>query len=358
MKLNFGGNIRKLRIEQGLTQEKLADFLGVSFQAVSKWERGDTVPDIFMLPTIAAFFGVTTDHLLCFDQVEMEKDIEKYESLYYELWQKNDRETLLEKMQEAVRQYPAEYRLLVRYLNAMVWYAGVSNEKALDVKNEIVSVYERIQNHCTTDSIRIWAKKIMCDYFLKLCRIPESGVAFDEVEKIQSEMPLMQNSRDYLACFLYADERRDSACKAAVSELLFLLNNVVTENWIYSSAYALQERIEVLESVVQVNKMLYNVGDYGKNYINMVYITAHLGYLYYEVGDKVKAVEKIRDSLRLAETFDAIDGELVHKSKLLDGYTVEKAKIPKVQEGALAERIIRYVFDKKKVPKAIVPDKL
>lgn len=97
MKLNFGENIRKLRIEHGLTQEKLADFLGVSFQAVSKWERGDTVPDIFMLPTIAAFFGVTTDHLLCFDQIEMEKDIEKYEALYYQLWQKNDREALLKK---------------------------------------------------------------------------------------------------------------------------------------------------------------------------------------------------------------------------------------------------------------------
>lgn len=356
MKLNFGENIRKLRIEHGLTQEELADFLGVSFQAVSKWERGDTVPDIYMLPTIAAFFGVTTDHLLCFDQVKMEKDIEKYESLYYELWQKNDRETLLEKMKEAVRQYPAEYRLLVRYLNAVVWYAGVSNDKALSVKSEVVSVYERIQNHCTTDSIRIWAKKIMCDYFLKLCHIPESRVSLDEVEKIQSEMPLMQNSRDYLACFLYADARRDAACKAAVSELLFLLNNVVTENWIYSSSHSLQERIEVLESVVQVNKMLYNEEDYGKNYINMIYITAHLGCLYYELGDKEKAAEKICESLRLANNFDSLYSELIHTSPLLDGFRIEKTKIPKVHEGALHERIIRYVCDKKKVPKAIVPD--
>lgn len=105
----------------------------------------------------------------------MEKDIEKYEALYYQLWQKNDREALLKKMQEAVRQYPAEFRLLVRYLNVMAWYAGVSSDNALAVKNEVISVYERIQSHCTTDSIRIWAKK--------LCAIIASNsVIYPEVE--------------------------------------------------------------------------------------------------------------------------------------------------------------------------------
>ena len=64
MKLNFGENIRKLRIEHGLTQEKLADFLGVSFQAVSKWENGDSMPDITRLPSLAKALGVSIDELL------------------------------------------------------------------------------------------------------------------------------------------------------------------------------------------------------------------------------------------------------------------------------------------------------
>ena len=136
MKLNFGENIRKLRIEHGLTQEELADFLGVSFQAVSKWERGDTVPDIYMLPTIAAFFGVTTDHLLCFDQVKMEKDIEKYESLYYELWQKNDRETLLEKMKDRLKfehelQYIAICNALGKNFSKGYKYLKIKDKKFL-----------------------------------------------------------------------------------------------------------------------------------------------------------------------------------------------------------------------------------
>ena len=74
MKLNFGENIRKLRIEHGLTQEKLADFLGVSFQAVSKWERGVAMPDIGMLPDISAYFGVTIDELFSIsDDTRMER---------------------------------------------------------------------------------------------------------------------------------------------------------------------------------------------------------------------------------------------------------------------------------------------
>lgn len=72
MKINLGENIKKLRLEHNLTQDNLADFLGVSFQAVSKWERGDTVPDVYMLPVIASFFNVSIDNLLNFDRLQIE----------------------------------------------------------------------------------------------------------------------------------------------------------------------------------------------------------------------------------------------------------------------------------------------
>ena len=48
--MRIGDNIRRLRRERGLTQETLAEFLGVTFQSVSKWERGESCPDIAMLP--------------------------------------------------------------------------------------------------------------------------------------------------------------------------------------------------------------------------------------------------------------------------------------------------------------------
>ena len=64
MNLRIAENIRRLRQEQNLTQAQLADRLGVSYQAISRWENETTYPDIELLPTIAGLFGVTVDELL------------------------------------------------------------------------------------------------------------------------------------------------------------------------------------------------------------------------------------------------------------------------------------------------------
>ena len=64
MKLNIGNNIRTLRRSRDMTQDELADKLGVTFQTVSRWENGGSYPDIEFLPAIAGVFGVTVDHLL------------------------------------------------------------------------------------------------------------------------------------------------------------------------------------------------------------------------------------------------------------------------------------------------------
>ncbi len=64
MKLNIGENIRNNRRRLDMTQEQLADRLGVSFQSVSRWECGATYPDMELLPAIARIFGITTDSLL------------------------------------------------------------------------------------------------------------------------------------------------------------------------------------------------------------------------------------------------------------------------------------------------------
>ncbi|MGX7031294.1 helix-turn-helix domain-containing protein [Vagococcus zengguangii] len=55
--------LKQLRLEKGLTQEKLATILGISKGAISKWETGASFPDISLLPVIANFYGCTIDDL-------------------------------------------------------------------------------------------------------------------------------------------------------------------------------------------------------------------------------------------------------------------------------------------------------
>jgi len=69
-----------LRKEKGVTQEEMAQYLGVSYQAVSKWETGASYPDITMLPAIAQYFGVRVDTILGL-QPAMPKIEDAYEIL-------------------------------------------------------------------------------------------------------------------------------------------------------------------------------------------------------------------------------------------------------------------------------------
>ncbi len=60
----IGEKIKELRKSQDVTQEKLADYLNISYQAVSKWENGLALPDLSLIPALSNFFGVTSDYLL------------------------------------------------------------------------------------------------------------------------------------------------------------------------------------------------------------------------------------------------------------------------------------------------------
>ena len=76
--MEMGKEIRRLRTDRGLTQEALAAALNVSPQTVSKWECGNSVPDVQLLPEIAVFFGVTIDQLFAMTPEQRMERIENH----------------------------------------------------------------------------------------------------------------------------------------------------------------------------------------------------------------------------------------------------------------------------------------
>ena len=75
--MELGNKIKQLRQKSGLTQDQLASKLGVTAQAVSKWENSVTMPDITLLPQIAIEFGVTIDDLF---NLTLEQKLERIEN--------------------------------------------------------------------------------------------------------------------------------------------------------------------------------------------------------------------------------------------------------------------------------------
>ena len=76
--MEIGKEIRRLRDGRGLTQEALAEALNVTAQTVSKWECGNSIPDVQLLPEIAVFFGVTIDQLFAMTPDQQMERIENH----------------------------------------------------------------------------------------------------------------------------------------------------------------------------------------------------------------------------------------------------------------------------------------
>ena len=107
MKLTIGENIRNYRKKNDITQEALADRLGVTYQSVSRWEKGATYPDLELLPSISEILGITVDELIGMPAIEKEKKAkETFDELRRECMKKDyDADHIVEVIRDIRRNY-------------------------------------------------------------------------------------------------------------------------------------------------------------------------------------------------------------------------------------------------------------
>jgi len=111
MDTRIGNRIKMLRKKSGLTQEQLAESVGISFQAISKWENNISLPDISLVPRLAQIFGVTTDEIFAYNLKEVEDEIERYTYESYKLRESNPQKGK-KILEEALKKYPENDILL------------------------------------------------------------------------------------------------------------------------------------------------------------------------------------------------------------------------------------------------------
>lgn len=336
MTVYFGENLKKLRKSKNLTQESFAEFLGMSFQAISKWERGETYPDITMLPVIASFFDVTVDSLLGTDLIAKEAKIKKYGETYSRLWNERKIGEARDLLKEATVEFPGNYDLMVKYFNALI-QAQDEDAYLIAIRPEVNRIYELIQNYCTTDSIRMWAKKLMCRYLRNLSLIEGSGTDIAEAEKILSEMPIMQNTRDYEAMYLYPhdDEKRAAACANGTAEMLRLFGEIMNRR--YKNFLDADE--EIAQAYINLVEKVMPDGDYGKVWYLVVIHAQRIGVKKYLQGDEKAALGYFEKAITLAKRYDELPDVSVHTSKAVAGVVFDKTKAYRFWEGSFAEDI-------------------
>lgn len=153
MNLLIGEKIKKYRREHDLTQDEVATHLGISFQAISKWERNDGYPDIVMLPALANYFGVTVDELIGMNEIAKTEEYEEINRKWVENnknKQNNENVTL---MREALKLFPNDALLLVQLSTSLEKLDGTDEEKASHLK-ESITIQEQLLRYSEDSEIR------------------------------------------------------------------------------------------------------------------------------------------------------------------------------------------------------------
>lgn len=109
--MNIGNKIKELRKAKGITQEQLANGIGISFQAVSKWENHISLPDITLAPVLASYFGVSMDELFEFNLKEIEANVNLIVNEAYP-FRESDPTKSRQILEEGLKKYPDNEILL------------------------------------------------------------------------------------------------------------------------------------------------------------------------------------------------------------------------------------------------------
>lgn len=185
MNIRIGQTIADLRRQRGITQEALAEAIGISAPAVSKWERGQSYPDITLLPPLARYFGITIDTLVAYRQGLTEEGRESLSEQAAMTFAEAGWAEGLAHCEAFLREYPDDARLrllLVIVLKQSAPFAIQANARdALDTLQETW-----LQAVCDTadGETKLVAQQLLGALYLHQRRLPEAEALFTALPEI------------------------------------------------------------------------------------------------------------------------------------------------------------------------------
>lgn len=150
--MNIGNKIRELRKQRGITQEQLAESIGISFQAVSKWENNIALPDITLVPVLASYFGVSMDELFDFNLKEIEHAVRIITEKEYQYRESNPAESR-RILEEGLKKYPENDILLNNLLYVLDY--SVKPDETIAIASKLIE--KTNQNDVKYDALRFLA---------------------------------------------------------------------------------------------------------------------------------------------------------------------------------------------------------
>ena len=342
MNIYIGENIKRLRKEKDLTQEKLAEYLNISCQAISKWERNESYPDITMIIPIASYFGVSTDELLGLDAVKNEQKIKEYLDEYYKLGALGKEFEKFDLMRKAYKEFPNDFRIVEEYawqLNYDPHYCD--NHYGNEVhKEELYRICKRILDDCTLDLPRYSALSILGGLYLLDGDINK---ALETSKKFPNHYYFTANEE----CENIYDRGTDEWwpwVQKNIQDLTDCLTVKIRNCALYSNLPP-EKKILIFKKAITILETIYDEGDY--NFYN--YTLAELNILianrYIEMVEYDIAWEYLDKGLNFAKACDELPQKVKHISFLVNRLTQDMMNISSGFEGNDVARELDYLCE-------------
>ncbi|WP_425755470.1 helix-turn-helix domain-containing protein [Ihubacter sp. rT4E-8] len=255
--LTFSENITCLRRERGMTQEQLADFLGVTKASVSKWETKQSLPDILMLPKLAAFFDVTIDQLLGYEPQLSKEQIQRiYEELAEAFARREDFEQIMCRSGEMVKQYYNCY-LFLFYIGSL-WLnhfmLAENKERQTEILEDAIALFDHIICQCREMSLCSDALLMRATALLQLER------AEDVIETLEETLNpyrlAVQSDSLLIQAYQMVGKTDEADSFAQVSMYIHLI--VLMSDAIYRMSLRQNDRAICLETIRRMDNLLEN----------------------------------------------------------------------------------------------------
>lgn len=304
MNMDIGSAIKKLRLDRKITQEEVARYLDISYQAVSKWETGVSLPDIALLPKLASFFGVRIDDLFSVsheDELERVDHILSYEQLTEQsyLYAKRALDASLLDNADDVHALKSYARLHLEKSNNDLLEAGRMLEKAMELSpldEEIYGLYRQARGG------GVYKAHSDDDWFIRVCepyakRFPqntklivmlvEAMIRMRYFDKAEDHIRMMQlDSNDEYLRQIYLGDLE--LARGNLDHAKAIWNTISEENSM--AQYEAGERFNRINEYEQAIKCFWNAFHTAAppRYLDAVF---SLAFLYTKLGRNAEAIE-------------------------------------------------------------------
>ncbi len=322
MEYNISENIKFYRTKMGITQEKLAAAIGISAQAVSKWERGDGYPDIAMLPPLANFFGVSIDMLFGY-QGERNRKINEILAEADSLAQADKMaqdvhlDRRIELLRDGLIEFPRNERLIMKLADTLTqagytklgyasvvedgqYVANTAHNSSNPYWQEAIMLYELIAETSEDAETVHQAKN---DLIYRYGAVGE----YEKASKLVESLPPIGESREIMRISAVKGAAKEIAIGEALLVVTGLLSNLLIDALVQKPEnFDGELPIQTIERAMHLFRMVIPDENYGIYHAQIALLRLYLSEHLWLVGRKDEAFEELDLALEHARRYDEL----------------------------------------------------